>query len=190
MTTAYNSISKSVSTENYKTKNASCVLGLTRASSVVSEPMSLATSANRGGQKNGYPVVSTTFGKVKALSAGTFAYGPAANKFVMLGNNVCITLSGTSNTVLASSAADYRRRSNPFKLTSRTTFLLTLSWTSTSISGPRYTFTESDSTIVLNMGGTGTDTVADLSAANRSSVYYMVNGKQHTETAYKALTLW
>lgn len=185
MSTAFNSFTKAVTGQNYKTKNASCVLGLTQASSVVSEPMSLATSANRGGSLQGLPLVSTTHGRVKALSAGTFAFGPAQNKWVMLGNNVCRTLSGTSNTILANSSAEYFRRPIAFKTGDRITFLDSLTWTSNSLSGCTYSFTRN-----ATLTAYGSDTEAALSRTARGTAIIMVDGKIATEYDYKALTLF
>lgn len=168
-------------------KNVSCILGITSASNTgnVSEVLPITTSAYIGGSKSGLPIVSTTWGRAKALSTGTFCYGPTANKWIMKANSVTTTISGVSNTVLTSGAADFRRRSIPYKLTARTAFLSTLQWNSNEIEGPTYTLTISASNPSF-----GNDVAAVLSATNRSSLFYMVTGKLATETSYPSLSLW
>lgn len=184
-TTAYNSKIAAKSGQPEK-KNASCVLGLTISSSggQISEILTLQNSTARAGVKNG-GVYESGVGHVKALSGGTFAYGPAANKWVMLGNAVCLTLSGTSNTVLKSGAAHFFRRPIHFKTGDRITFLDSLTWTSNTITGCTYAFTRN-----ATLTAYGNDVAANLSRVNRSSLFYMVTGKLATETVYPTLNLW
>lgn len=186
-TTAFNSISKAVSTEVYKTKRSSCVLGLTSVSAggQISQVLTLADSTQRGGSKGGLPVVSTVFGKVKALSGGTFAYGPADRKYIMKGSNVTSTISGVANTVLKSGAADFFRRPIAYKTGDRITFLDTLQWVSNTITGCTYTFTRNNTLTAY-----GNDTAAMLTRTSRGSVFYMVKGTIATETSWPSITLW
>lgn len=182
--TAFNSVAKAVSGQNYKIHNASCVLGLTRASDVVSEPMSLATSAYKGGIKNGLPYATGT-GHDKALSSGSFAYGPVANKWVVLGNNITATLSGVANTVLKSGAAQFFRRAIPWSTTPYITFCSGIAWVATELEGPVFTVTKTATHLSF-----GTDVAAQLSRTSRSSVFYMVTGKLATETSFQNLSIW
>lgn len=182
--TAFNSVTKAVSGNAYKKRNAATILGAGNfTSGNITNSLTLAQNAYKT-RKNGYPLVSSTWGRDKALSSGTFAY-MAATKYIMLGNAVTLTISGVSNTTLKSGGADFFRKPIPFKTTARTAFLSGLSWTATELEGPVFSFTVSASNPSF-----GNDVAAALSSSSRSAAFYMVSGITATKTNYKTLTLW
>ncbi len=175
---------KAVSGNVQRLKNAATVFGITQTpSSNVTSSLTIGNSAQRGGSKNGYPIVSTANGRKKALSSGGFSYF-LANHYVVLSGNITIQLAGVSNTVMAS-ASSFARRAIAYKLDARTTMVTGISWTNNSISGPRFTFTESDQNPNF-----GNDAGAVLSPTLRTKAFYMVTGKTASGTSYKQLTLW
>lgn len=183
--TAFNSVTKAVSANSYKTRNSATVFGAGNfTSGNITNDISLMESAYQQGRNNGLPIVSTNQGRAKALSAGTFAY-QAANKWVMLANSVTATLSGVSNTALASGAAQYWRRSIHYLTRPRTAYLAGLSWTATDLCGPLYVATVNSTQLTM-----GTDVAAQLSNTSRSGAFYMVAGKTATKTNYSNLNLW
>jgi len=183
------SFTKAVSGNVYKKKNAATIFGVTSVvSSNITSVLKIGDSAQRGGSKNGYPTVTANQGRKKALSSGGFSYF-LANHYVVLSGNITVQLAGVSNTVMAT-ASSFARRAIAFKLTARTTMVTGISWTNNSISGPRFTFTEADQTINVNMGGTGTDTEAALSPTVRGNLVFMAGKLVPTSTNYKNLYLW
>lgn len=184
--TNFNSISAAKSGQPFK-KNVSCILGLTSASSTgnVSEVMTIANSCFKGGSIGGLPITGVNNGVAKALSTGTLAYNPTASQWIMCGNGVTSKISNVANTVLKSGAADFRRRSIPYKLTARTAFLSTLQWNANEIEGPSYTLTISASNPSF-----GNDIAAILTASARSSVFFNIGKATPVEVAYQTLTLW
>lgn len=185
MGTAFNAVTKAVSANNYKTKSSATILGAGNfVSGNITNDLSIAENSYHHGRNNGLPYAAG-IGHDKALSSGTFAYGPKANKWVMLGNSVTTELSGVSNSVLKSGAAHFFRKRVHFKTTARTAFLSTLQWNSNEIEGPTYTLTISASNPNFL-----DDVAANLSRTQRSSLFYMVTGKLATETSYSSLSLW
>lgn len=184
--TAFNAVGKAVSTEVFKKRNASCILGTTSASSTgnVSQVLTLANSCQRGGVKGGLPYESGV-GHVKALSGGSFAYQSASTKWVMLGNNVTTTLSGASNTVLKSGAGDFFRRAIAWTTSPYISFLTASAWSASELEGPVYTSTQS-----ATHQSMGNDIAAQLSRTSRSAIFYMAGKLTATKTNYSSLTLW
>lgn len=168
---------KAVSANAYKTSKSTVILGATStAGGVNTALLTIQNSAQRGGSKGAMPVVSTVRGTKKAYSSGTFAY-QAANKWVVLGGNVTATISGVANTVLASGAANFGRRSIHSKTTYRTSFLTNLAWAS-DLAFPTYTFTVSAQN--PSFGADNAVTMAELSFMQGSTTPYNADYKTRT----------
>lgn len=184
--TAFNAIAKAVSANVYKTKNASCILGITSASDTgnVSEVLTIQNSSYNQGKNNGRNALNDSR-HVLALSGGVFQFQSTNSQWVMLAGNVTRTLSGTANLTLISGAGDFRRRGIPFKTTARISHVTGIAWVSTELEGPVFTISTTATTLDF-----GNDVAANLTRANRSSAFYMVKGTLATETSYTALTLW
>lgn len=166
-------------------KNASCILGLTSASSTgnVSEILTIQNSSFNSGKNNGVNALNDSR-HVLALSGGVFQYNPPSTRWIML-TGVTNYLSNVSNTVLKSGAADFFRKPIAFKTRSRIAFTSGISWTADELEGPSFSVTRTATFLDF-----GNDVAANLTRANRSSAFYMVKGTLATETSYTALTLW
>lgn len=130
----------------------------------------------------GTPTQTTSMsGLHKALVGGTFCV-LTPSEYVI--RRVTSTIAGLSNTSLRSGASDFGvRHSIHYIENIKTTFLTTLSWTSSIDGQPVYTLTKSDQSLSF-----GTDDEARSNMASPGELVYLANGKVPTQKDYPART--
>lgn len=179
-------VAKAVSANVQRLKGGICIFSggtTSSANNQVTELVSHANSSYILGSKGGLPTVSSTHGRGKGLTSGSFAYFNST-KWVMLGNSITLTLSGVSNTVLKSGAACYFRRQFARKTSYRTHFTSGVQWGSPGISGPTYTITKSNQTVTYS------DDASVFSASELGELTFMNGSKNPVNLGYQGTKLW
>ena len=156
---------------------------VTSGHSQVTELVTVESTAYHQGSK-GLPLVSSAYGRAKALSSGSFAFFDKT-KWVMLGNSITLTLSGVANTVLKSGAAMYFRRQFARKTTYRTHFTTAVGWTAPgTISSPTYVITVGSQTITFS------DDASEFVPTELGELTFMNGSKNPVNLGYQGTKLW